>query len=92
VHEFSHSGGACSVTGGFVYRGSAIPELQGHYFYSDYCGGWLKSFRVSGGVAVDHFTWPVPALSAVTSFGMDASREMYMLSANGRVYKIVKAS
>lgn len=92
IHEFSHSAGACSVTGGFVYRGAAIPELQGHYFYSDYCAGWLKSLRVLNGVAVDHVTWPVQLLPSVTSFGMDASRELYMLSANGRVYKIVRAS
>jgi hypothetical protein len=80
----------CSITGGFVYRGSAIPELQGHYFYSDYCAGWLRSFRVSGGAAVDHLTWPVGNTPAVTSFGMDSARELYVLSVNGRVFKIVK--
>jgi glucose/arabinose dehydrogenase len=90
IHELSHSGGVCSITGGFVYRGSAIPELQGHYFYSDYCAGWLKSFRVSGGAAVDHFTWPVGTIPSVTSFGMDAARELYVLSGNGRVYRVVR--
>lgn len=91
IHELNHSGGVCSVTGGFVYRGSAIPELQGHYFYSDYCAGWLKSFRVSAGTAVDHFTWPVGTTPAVTSFGMDSSKELYVLSGNGRVFRIVKS-
>ncbi len=42
VAEYSHSDG-CSVTGGFVYRGSAIPGLDGHYFFGDYCGGWVRS-------------------------------------------------
>jgi glucose/arabinose dehydrogenase len=90
IHEISHSGGVCSITGGFVYRGSAIPELQGHYFYSDYCAGWLRSLRVSGGAAVDHFTWPVATISGITSFGMDAAKELYMLSGNGRVFRIVR--
>jgi glucose/arabinose dehydrogenase len=90
IHELSHSGGVCSITGGFVYRGSAIPELQGHYFYSDYCAGWLRSFRVSGGAAVDHLNWPVGTTPAVMSFGMDSARELYVLSGNGRVFKIVR--
>jgi hypothetical protein len=36
-----------------VYRGAAIPEIRGHYFYSDYCSGFLRSFRLSDGTAVD---------------------------------------
>ena len=47
VLEYSHSDG-CSVTGGHVYRGTAIPDLAGTYFYSDYCGGWVRSFRYVG--------------------------------------------
>ena len=50
-------GGTCSISGGAVYRGSAIPELDGHYFYSDYCGGWLRSFRWDGSAAVDLRDW-----------------------------------
>ncbi|HEX8832116.1 MAG TPA: PQQ-dependent sugar dehydrogenase, partial [Longimicrobium sp.] len=38
VLEYSHDDG-CSITGGFVYRGSAVPALRGHYFYADYCKG-----------------------------------------------------
>jgi len=48
IIQFDHSQG-CSITGGFVYRGAAIPEIQGLYFYSDYCSGFLRSFRFSGG-------------------------------------------
>src|SRR6185295_15178485 len=48
VLEYSHADG-CSVSGGFVYRGAAIPDLQGHYFYADYCSGWVRSFRLQEG-------------------------------------------
>ena len=87
--EYDHSQG-CSITGGFVYRGIAIPELTGHYFYSDYCIGFLRSFRLSGGQAVDQRTWTIGDVGNILSFGRDAAGEVYMLSANGRVYRIVK--
>ncbi|MGH7581584.1 MAG: PQQ-dependent sugar dehydrogenase, partial [Gemmatimonadales bacterium] len=47
---YDHDTG-CSITGGFVYRGAAIPALQGHYFYSDYCSGFVRSFRLENGTA-----------------------------------------
>src|SRR3990172_10672719 len=47
VAEYGRADG-CSVTGGFVYRGQRIPGLVGHYLYSDYCQGWLRSFRYEG--------------------------------------------
>jgi glucose/arabinose dehydrogenase len=89
IIDYDHGQG-CSITGGFVYRGAAIPEVQGHYFYSDYCSGWLRSFRLSGGVAVDQRDWALPSIGNVTSFGVDAAGELYMLSTNGRVYRVVK--
>jgi glucose/arabinose dehydrogenase len=89
VLEYDHSQG-CSVTGGFVYRGIAIPELTGHYLYSDFCTGFLRSFRLSGGDAVDQRTWAIGDVGDILSFGRDASGELYMLNAGGRVYRIVK--
>ncbi|HEU4747127.1 MAG TPA: PQQ-dependent sugar dehydrogenase, partial [Gemmatimonadaceae bacterium] len=47
VLDYTHAAGGCSVTGGYVHRGSAIPGLSGHYLYSDYCNRYLKSFRYS---------------------------------------------
>ena len=44
---------AAPITGGYVYRGAAIPALQGHYFYADYCQGWVRSFRLQDGQAVE---------------------------------------
>ncbi len=89
VLEYSHREG-CSITGGYVYRGAAIPALQGHYFYSDYCQGWIRSFRLQDGQAVEPHQWPtlVPG-GPVLSFGQDAAGEIYVLSAEGRVFRIV---
>ena len=88
VLEYTHDTGACSITGGYVYRGRAIDGLQGHYLYSDYCAGFLKSFRYANGVAVDQTDWGITA-GNVTSFGRDFDGELYLLSGN-TIYKIVK--
>ena len=89
VFEYDHSLG-CSITGGYVYRGSVIPELQGRYFYSDFCGGWLKSLVYRAGAATEQTDWPVANIGSVLSFGEDGQKEMYMLSSNGNVYRIEK--
>ena len=88
--EYDHSAGRCSITGGFVYRGSAIPEAAGQYFYSDYCAGFLASLGGSAAAGFTSRTWTVPNVGNVLSFGEDAARELYLLSANGSVYRIVK--
>jgi glucose/arabinose dehydrogenase len=80
VIDYGHNG-PCSITGGYVYRGSAIPAIRGHYFYSDYCAGFLKSFRYENGAAVDQKDWGLTN-SSVTSFGLDFAGEMYMMSGN----------
>jgi hypothetical protein len=89
VVEYGHDDG-CSITGGFVYRGASIPEVAGHYFYSDYCGGWLASLT---GDATHPFAarrWSVPSVGNVTSFGEDGARELYVLTSAGTIYKLVK--
>ncbi len=81
--EIAHGDGrTCSVTGGVVYRGSAIPELVGHYFYSDYCGGWLRSFLIDDGAVTDERDWTdqVGVPGRVVSFGVDHEGEMYVLT------------
>ena len=88
--EYDHDEG-CSITGGHVYRGAAIPGLYGHYFYSDFCGGWLRSFRYLNSEVTERREWNVGDLGGVMSFGEDASGELYILSSNGRVYRIVEA-
>ncbi len=89
VLEYDHGQG-CSITGGYVYRGAAIPDLQGHYFYGDYCRGWVRSIRIDGGTIVQNFQWPALALgNNLTSFGEDAAGELYVMSAGGEVFRIV---
>ncbi len=87
VLEYGHDEG-CSITGGFVYRGSAIPELRGHYFYSDWCGGWLRSFRYGNGAATDRQEW-ITGIGQINGFGQDDFGELYLLTWDGRVLKIV---
>jgi glucose/arabinose dehydrogenase len=89
VHEYDHGDG-CSVTGGYVYRGTRVPGVVGHYFYSDYCSGFLKSFRLVNGTASDHRTWNVGDIGSVLSFGVDAAGELYVLTGNGRVLQVAQ--
>ena len=87
VLEIAHDdGGTCSVTGGLVYRGPRMPGLSGHYFYSDYCGGYLRSFRWNGSLAMDLREW-ASDVGSVVSFGTDGSGEMYVLTTDA-VYRI----
>jgi hypothetical protein len=86
--QYDHDVG-CSVTGGYVYRGEALPSLQGHYLFGDFCQGWVRSFA-----AADETPEPVdqPTLSPgdnITSFGEDAAGELYILTGSGSVLKIV---
>jgi glucose/arabinose dehydrogenase len=90
VLDYPHTGGACSITGGYVYRGSAIPGIRGHYFYSDYCAGFLRSLRYSNGAAVDQTDWGL-TMTAVASFGVDAAGELYVMSGNS-ILKIAQGS
>ena len=86
VLEYDHSQG-CSVTGGYVYRGSALPLLRGHYFYGDYCAGFVRSFRLENGEATDEATWDVGSIGQILSFGVDASNELYVLTSQGTVFR-----
>jgi glucose/arabinose dehydrogenase len=90
VLDYDHGQG-CSITGGYVYRGAAIPAIQGVYFYSDYCTAFVRSFRWTGSGVTEKTNWPTLAVSQgqVTSFGQDASGELYVMSQSGIVYRIV---
>ncbi|MGI9040445.1 MAG: PQQ-dependent sugar dehydrogenase [Gemmatimonadales bacterium] len=89
VLAYDHGQG-CSITGGYVYRGAAIPELLGHYFYADFCQGWVRSFRSADGQAVDQADWPTlrPG-GTIPSFGEDAAGELYVIAGEGGIFKIV---
>ncbi|MCP4307449.1 MAG: PQQ-dependent sugar dehydrogenase [bacterium] len=87
VLEYPHSEG-CSITGGSVYRGEAIPELHGLYFYSDWCQGWIKSFRYENGKAVDPEVWSDLKPGQVNTFGTDAAGELYIGTWSGELWKL----
>jgi len=92
VVEYSHANG-CAVIGGYVYRGSRLPELTGQYLYSDLCSGWVRSFQVLLGQARNPHDWTseINPGGGVTSFGEDARGELYILNGSGTVYRIVRA-
>ena len=87
VLEYTHDEG-CAVTGGFVYRGQAIPELDGQYFYGDWCGQWIRSFRYEGGEVLEQQT-RFEDVGQINSFGIDSDGELYVLTYEGAVKKIV---
>lgn len=86
VAEYSHPEGGCSVTGGYVYRGS-MPEWNGIYLYGDYCTGMIWGLlQIDGG-------WQVQKLFdvdvTITSFGQDENGEIYLISDNGGIFRLV---
>jgi glucose/arabinose dehydrogenase len=91
VLEYGHDQG-CSIIGGFVYRGAAIPALHGVYFYADYCSGWIRSFRYQDGQVTDQRTWDSGDVGEIHSFGQDAAGELYVVVQDGRVYRITTLS
>ncbi|MBK9126671.1 MAG: PQQ-dependent sugar dehydrogenase [Phycisphaerales bacterium] len=95
VHTYSHTGGNCSITGGYVYRGNEICDLKGTYFFADYCSNQIWSFRLVGGSVTDfqnRTTQLAPggglSIASVTSFGEDYWGEMYIVDQAGEVFKI----
>jgi glucose/arabinose dehydrogenase len=88
VLVYGHAEG-CSVTGGHVYRGARMPSLHGTYFYADFCGGWVRSFRFAGGQVTERQEWDGLATPQITSFGEDATGELYLVSGTGSVFRIV---
>ena len=96
VHEYANGAGGCSVTGGVVYRGTDIPALRGHYLFSDYCAGFLRSFRFDGQRALDVVDHPAAASrlpgdrKQVVSLGTDDRGEVYVVAFSG-IHRIVAA-
>lgn len=86
--EYDHTEG-CSIIGGYVYRGKAIPALAGHYFYADYCLSWIRSFKYIDGKITDKRQYDLGVSNNVLSFGEDSQRDLYICYENGKVYKLV---
>jgi glucose/arabinose dehydrogenase len=86
VAEYSHDAGGCAITGGYVYRGSQYPALQGAYFFGDYCSGIIWSLQREG----DRWQM-IKRLTAdmrISSFGEDVNGELYVIDHGGGVYRL----
>ena len=87
VHTYGRDGGACSVTGGYVYRGAST-ALRGAYVFSDWCDGRLRYLREHDGEVVDQGDLGL-TVPSITAFGEDHAGELYAISLGGAVLKIV---
>jgi glucose/arabinose dehydrogenase len=87
VYVYGHDRGRCAITGGYVYRGSAVPSLRGRYFFGDYCTGEIWTMQVVNGKATDvrPFGTPLPQLD---SFGEDSAGELYAVTLSGSIYRL----
>ena len=88
VFEYPSADANCSVTGGYVYRGSAIPDLVGAYVFGDYCRGSLEAFVPRDDGATGHRLLG-PHVDGLASFGEDAAGELYVCSLAGQVFRLV---
>ncbi len=86
VFEYGHGQG-CSVTGGYVYRGSALASERGRYIFGDYCSGTIWSFRVEAGAAADVRIEPFE-VDSVSSFGENTAGELFAVSHGGTIYRL----
>ena len=90
VMEYGHEAGRCSIIGGYVYRGRALPALQGWYVSGDFCSGEVFVFRKSdesGGVAGP--TVLLKTSFRISSFGQNEAGELYVLDHGGGIYRLV---
>jgi len=92
VFEYPH-GLACAVTGGYVYRGQDFPELDGTYFYGDFCSGVIRSIKLDGEYPQELLPEiQIPLVNGLAdntvSFGEDARGELYAVMASGRIYRV----
>jgi glucose/arabinose dehydrogenase len=89
IVDYGHDNGNCSVTGGYVYRGTRVSGLQGIYVYGDFCSGILWGARQENSAwAVRTFT---PRAANLTTFGEDAAGELYLATLDGTLFRVVLA-
>lgn len=85
VAVYNHSGGKCSITGGYVYRGTQYPSLQGKYFFADYCSSQIGILDTNNVI-----TWTTPySGNNFSTFGEDYQKGLYVADlSNGKIFKI----
>jgi glucose/arabinose dehydrogenase len=88
LYDYDHTAGQCAVVGGFVYRGSAIPALQGTYVFGDFCAPPIIGVRATDGRLAGIGPLGVD-VNQLVSFGQDNDGELWLLSLDGPVYRLV---
>jgi glucose/arabinose dehydrogenase len=88
AHDPAHNDGDCSVTGGFVYRGSDHPELSGRYFFTDFCNTSIRTITRDGAAFIVDEVVPEGVLVQPSTFGEDHAGELYVASLTGEIYRI----
>jgi len=91
VFEYRHDDGGCSITGGFVYRGTRIRTLAGAYVFADYCAGQLRALRLGKDAKVADERLLGAEVAQPISFAQDADGELYVLSQQGPISRLVPA-
>jgi glucose/arabinose dehydrogenase len=91
VYEYLHDGNGCAIIGGEVYRGSLMPELDGHFFLADFCLGWIRSVVLDDSdvhLVVDWTTKREDRLGNVTTIGSDRHGELYVANLAGEIWRL----
>ncbi len=91
ILDYPHSDGRCAISGGYVYRGRAIPDLVGTYLYSDSCDGKVRGTAVGPESTASEIDFGLAA-PAIVAFGQDPAGELYVLSQGRGVLKLTPAS
>ena len=90
IAQYTHDGGACSVTGGYVYTGTDYPNFTGKYFFADYCLNRIGTVNANGKIV---YSAKFRGSNNFSTFGEDSNGELYIASlSNGIIYKIVDTS
>ena len=88
VWEYPLNSGNCSVIGGYVYRGERLPSLAGAYVFGDFCSGRIWALRYDGQTVTEHLLLADTDLR-IASFGQGREGELYVLSQNDGIYRLV---
>lgn len=91
IKVYSHSGGNCSATGGYIYRGYRKPGFTGSYIYGDYCSGRIWLLRYENGQVLEDSLLINSPLS-ISSFGVDQDGELYICNYGGNIQRFVGPS
>ena len=86
--QYTHSDG-CSITGGYLYAGSAYSNFAGNYFFADYCRNRIGRANSTGAIT---YSATFAGSNQFTTFGQDFNGELYVASSAGNIYKVIDSS